>query len=144
MGNRDRKYNFCGTTLVAGNSRPLCPMPTHRLPVNAGIASEDTLVSHFPLPSAAHCTESLFAPLSAMRNSLWMRFQLYSRVSGFKLCYALYTPDVCVCQVLFCVCCGHDKKGGSRPSLTNEYYQYSRTTPRTMPMISAYVPSMGS
>ena len=98
MGNRDRKSNFCGTTLVAGNSRPLCPVPTHRLPVNAGIASEDTPVSRFPLPSAAHCTESLFAPLSALRNSLWMRFQLYSRVLGFKLCYALYTPNVQPCQ----------------------------------------------
>ena len=34
--------------------RPLCPVPTHRLPCNAGNASKDTWVSLFPLPSAAH------------------------------------------------------------------------------------------
>ena len=43
----------------------------------------------------------LFAPLSAVRNSLWMRLQLYSRFCGFKLCYALYTPWVQICQALF-------------------------------------------
>ena len=42
-GNKDRKDTFCGTTLFAVLRRPLCPVPTHRLPVNAGIASEDTL-----------------------------------------------------------------------------------------------------
>ena len=124
IGNKDRKDNFCGTTLFAAVKRPLCPVPTHRLPVNAGIASEDTLVSHFPLPSAAHFSESLFAPLSALRNSLWMRFRFYSRLNGFKLCYALYTRNVFVCQELFCAVGGQDP-------------QYSRTTPRTMPMISA-------
>ena len=34
--------------------RPLCTVPTHRLPVNAGNASEDTEANLFPLPSAAH------------------------------------------------------------------------------------------
>ena len=101
-----QKIHFCGTTLLAGNL-PLCPVPTHRLPVNAGNASEDTLVSHFSLPSAAHLSDPLFAPLSAMRCSLWMRFRLYSRVKGFKLCYALYTSDVYVCQELFCANGGH-------------------------------------
>ena len=42
-----------GTTLIAG-VRPLFPMPTHRLPHNAGNASADTQVSPFALPSAAH------------------------------------------------------------------------------------------
>ena len=49
-----QKIHFCGTTLFAGSLRPLCPVPTHRLPVNAGNASEDTKVALFPLPSAAH------------------------------------------------------------------------------------------
>ena len=43
LGNKDRKYDFCGTTLLAGKSGRLCPVPTHRLPLNAGNASEDTL-----------------------------------------------------------------------------------------------------
>ena len=54
-GNKDRNNIFCGTTLFAVVKRPLCPVPTHRLPVNAGNASEDTEgTSSFSLPSAAH------------------------------------------------------------------------------------------
>ena len=40
-GNKDRKYNFCGTTLFAGKPTAR-PTPTRRLPNNAGNASEDT------------------------------------------------------------------------------------------------------
>ena len=36
------KTFFCGTTLIAVQNGHLCPVPTHRLPVNAGNASEDT------------------------------------------------------------------------------------------------------
>ena len=62
MGNKDRK--FCGATLFAGINRPLCPVQTHRLPVNAGNASEDTEgTSSFSLPSAAHLL-SRFSPRS--------------------------------------------------------------------------------
>ena len=103
-----QKRQFLRYHLVCRKIRPLCPVPTHRLPVNAGNASEDTLVAHFPLPSAAHYTDPLFAPLSALRCSLWMRFRLYSRFKGFKLCYALYTTNVCVCQELFCASDGQE------------------------------------
>ena len=78
-----QKVHFCGTTLFAGSLRPLCPVPTHRLPVNAGNASEDTLAAPFPPALSGPFAAPLFAPLSAMRNSLWMRLQFYFRFSGF-------------------------------------------------------------
>ena len=64
-------------------NRPLSTVPTHRLPNNAGIASEDTRKSVLPAlggPFAA----PLFALLSALRDSLWMRLQLYFRVFGLS------------------------------------------------------------
>ena len=82
--NKDRIDRFCGTTLFAGNPGRSVTVPTHRLPDNAGNASEDTLVAQFPLPSAAHYTNPLFAPLSALRHSLWMRCGLYSRLIGLS------------------------------------------------------------
>lgn len=65
LGNKDRKNNFCGTTLFA-EKRPLISAPTRRLPDNAGNASEDTLVTHFPLPSAAHLLPRFLPP-----SQLW-------------------------------------------------------------------------
>ena len=64
MGNKDRNNKFCGTTLFAEKIRPLSTVPTHRLPHNAGTASEDTrksVLSALGGPFAA----PLFAPLSA-------------------------------------------------------------------------------
>ena len=86
MGNKDRK--LCGATLFAGINRPLCPVPTHRLPVNAGNASEDTKAKPVLPALGGPFAAPLFAPLSALGNSLWMRLQLYFRVCGFlfKLC----------------------------------------------------------
>jgi len=79
-----QKIHFCGTTLFAGSLRPLCPVPTHRLPVNAGNASEDT--EEIPVLPAlgGPFAAPLFAPLSALRHSLWMRWQLYFRVHGLS------------------------------------------------------------
>ena len=67
MGEQGQKVNFCGTTLFAELLRPLCPVPTHRLPVNAGNASKDT-EEFLPVPLAlgGPFAESLFAPLSAI------------------------------------------------------------------------------
>ena len=53
-GNKDRK-NISAVPPCLPVFRPLCPVPTHRLPRNAGNASKDTRgASPFPLPSAAH------------------------------------------------------------------------------------------
>ena len=92
MGNRDRKYNFCGTTLLAGKSSRLITVPTHRLPVNAGNASEDTKASPFPPALCGPFAAPLFAPLSAPGTLCGCAIQLYFRFNGFviKLCF-LYT-----------------------------------------------------
>ena len=53
-GNKDRK-NISAVPPCLPEIRPLTPVPTHRLPRNAGNASKDTRGdSPFPLPSAAH------------------------------------------------------------------------------------------
>ena len=53
-GNKDRK-NISAVPPCLPEIRPLTPMPTHRLPRNAGNASKDTRgTPPFPLPSAAH------------------------------------------------------------------------------------------
>ena len=51
--------------MFAVSNDRLRTMPTHRLPDNAGTASEDTLDTHFPLPSAAH-----LLPRSSLRSQL--------------------------------------------------------------------------
>ena len=57
-----------------------------------------------PFPSALSgpFAAPLFAPLSAMRNSLWMRLQFYFRLNGFiiKLC-SLYTICAGLSSVIF-------------------------------------------
>ena len=99
-GNKDRK--LCGATLFAGINRPLCPVPTHRLPVNAGNASEDTKAKPVLPALGGPFAAPLFAPLSALGNSLWMRLQLYFRVFGFlfKLCL-LNTKSVFLSRTFF-------------------------------------------
>ena len=102
-----QKVHFLRYHLVCRINRPLCPVPTHRLPVNAGNASEDTQgdpFSHCPLRPI--CCPAFRSALSC-RNSLWMRCQLYSRIDGFWICYACYTTNMCVCQELFCATDGH-------------------------------------
>ena len=91
-GEQGQKIHFCGTTLFAGMIRPLCPVPTHRLPVNAGIASEDTLgcpISPCPrrpiccsafrpaLSSAGLSVDALAVLLPRLRFSLWMTWLYY-------------------------------------------------------------------
>ena len=52
--NKDRKSISAVPPCLPKKFGHLSPVPTHRLPVNAGKASEDTKVAPFPLPSAAH------------------------------------------------------------------------------------------
>ncbi len=59
-------------------------MPTHPLPDNAGIASEDTKRSAFPPALGGPFAGLLTALLSAMQDSLWERHQLYFRLIGFR------------------------------------------------------------
>jgi len=89
-GNKDRKDFFCGTTLFAGKSDRSVTVPTHRLPVNAGIASEDTLDEiHFPLPSAAHLLNrfSLCSQLCRTLCGCASSFTSASMVSNYDMLF---------------------------------------------------------
>ena len=96
-----QKKQFSAVPPCLPEIRPLCTAPTRRLPVNAGNASEDTLVTHFPLPSAAHLLPRFSLCSQLCRTLCGCALQLYFRFVGFDLCYALYTPFVYVCQELF-------------------------------------------
>ena len=97
-----QKIQFLRYHLACRFPRPLTPMPTHRLPHNAGKASKDTQAQPFPSALGGPFAAPLFAPLSAMRNSLWMRLQFYFRLNGFiiKLC-SLYTICAGLSSVIF-------------------------------------------
>ena len=82
-------------------SRPLIPVPTHRLPHNAGIASKILGPKPVPFALCGPFAAPLHAPLSAPGTLCGGDKQLYFRFVGFKICYAYLTPSVCVCQVLF-------------------------------------------
>ena len=72
IGNKDR-MNILRYHLVCRRSDHLMQMPTHPLPNNAGNASEDTRDEPVPPALDGPFANPLFAPLSALRNSLWMR-----------------------------------------------------------------------
>ena len=72
LGNKDR-MNILRYHLVCRRSDHLMQMPTHLLPSNAGNASEDTKDEPVPPALDGPFANPLFAPLSALRNSLWMR-----------------------------------------------------------------------
>ena len=103
--------------------RPLSPVPTHRLPVNAGNASEDTRVSPFPLPSAAHLPD---------------RFSLRSQLCGTLCgCASGFTPASVVSKYVMPI--KHEMCAFVKNFFTPcaDDSQYSRTTALTMPIISA-------
>lgn len=72
MGNKDR-IDILRYHLVCCETQPLMQMPTHPLPDNAGIASEDTKDEPVPPALGGPFAAPLFALLSALQNSLWMR-----------------------------------------------------------------------
>ena len=96
------------------------------------LAMRQKILWYTPFPSAlgGPFAAPLFALLSAMQNSLWMRLAALLPLRWFQLMLRhLYTIRVCLSRTFF-----HRER---------TIFQYSRTTPLTMPMISALVPSMG-
>ena len=73
IGNKDR-IDILRYHLVCRRSDHLNRMPTHPLPDNAGIASEDTWDKPVPPALGGPFANPLFAPLPAIRSSLWTRF----------------------------------------------------------------------
>ena len=73
IGNKDRKDNFCGTTLLAEKSGHLRNGANTPSALNAGNTSSDTRDrSLSPCPLRPICCPALRSVLS-FRNSLWMR-----------------------------------------------------------------------
>ena len=64
-------------------------------PVTQAMRQKILGVSPFPSALGGPFAAPLFAPLSAMRNSLWMRLQFYFRVQGLLL-------SVCVIKLQKC------------------------------------------
>ena len=88
-----QKIHFLRYHLVCRKIRPLCTVPTHRLPVNAGIASEDTLENPFPPALSGPFAAPLFAPFSAPGTLCGCALQFYFRLNGFgiRLCFLYYS-----------------------------------------------------
>ena len=73
IGNKDRKYS-CGTTLFAAFRGHLSNGANTPSALNAGTTSSDTQeMIPFPPALGGPFAAPLFASLSAVRNSLWMR-----------------------------------------------------------------------
>ena len=131
-GNKDRKYNFCGTTLFAGKPTAR-PAPTRRLPSNAGNASEDTQAHALSLcPRRPICCPASRFPLSFGKLSVDALAALLPRLwfAVLKL-FSLYTKSNCLSRTFF------KKISGTCGQMFFTDAQYSRTTPLTTPMIWA-------
>ena len=73
MGNRDRKYNFCGTTLLAANAAASQRCQHTVCPLTLAMRQKILWESPFPPALGGPFAAPLFALLSALQNSLWMR-----------------------------------------------------------------------
>ena len=83
--NKDRKYNFCGTTLFAGKPATSITVPTHRLPLTQAIRQQ--ILRRIPFPSAlgGPFAAPLFAPLSAAGTLCGCAAQFYFRFCGLNI-----------------------------------------------------------
>ena len=102
MGNKDRKYNFCGTTLFAGKNRPLCRRQHAVCPVTLAMRQQILRIPPVPSTLGGPFAAPLFASLSALGNSQWMRLQLYFRVCGLLIrLHPLYTIANHLSSIIF-------------------------------------------
>lgn len=99
-GNKDR-IDILRYHLVCRRSDHLMQMPTHPLPHNAGIASEDTWLAPFPLPSAAHLPVRLPPCSQQCRTLCGCASDFTSASTVSKSTCGHYTPPPSVCQALF-------------------------------------------
>ena len=101
QGSKDRNAISAVPPCLPEYSDRLMTAPTRRLPVNAGIASEDTEDDARSLcPRRPICCSAFRPALSSAGLSVDALAALLPR-PWFMLCYACYTPKVSVCQALF-------------------------------------------
>ena len=77
-----QKVDFCGTTLFAVKTATSVRCQHTGCPLTLAMRQKILRYSPFPPALGGPFAAPLFAPLSAMRNSLWMRLQLYFRFLG--------------------------------------------------------------
>ena len=97
-----QKRHFCGTTLFAGN--PTASLRRQHAACPLTLAMRQKILGANPFPPALRgpFAAPLFAPLSAMQNSLWMRLAalLPLRWFQFMLCH-LYIICVRLSRTFF-------------------------------------------
>jgi len=76
-------------------------VPTHRLPHNAGIASEDTEEALSPCPRRPICRSAFRPALSSAGLSVDALSALLPLLRFALWTWNLYTPGMSVCQELF-------------------------------------------
>ena len=81
-GTRTGNTKSCGTTLLAGKSGRLTPVPTHRLPITPAMRQKILGVAPFPPALSGPFAAPLFAPLSAPGTLCGCAMQLYFRFNG--------------------------------------------------------------
>ena len=94
MGNKDRKYTFCGTTLFAAKCSRSARCQHTGCPLTLALRRKILRKIPVPLALGGPFAGPLFALLSALQNSLWMRFRLYLRRLRFFY-VMLIKHDVC-------------------------------------------------
>ena len=101
-GTRTELTNSAVPPCLPFAKRPLCTVPTHRLPHNAGIASEDTWEHPFSLPSAAHLLLR-FSPRSQLCGTLCGCAGSFTSASSVCLLNleSLYTRKVRLSRTFF-------------------------------------------
>ena len=122
---------FAKTTALHGANTPPATSRRHCVRGYLGTPVLPALGGPFAAP--------LFAPLSALRDSLWMRWQLYFRFFGlpFELGTFIHQKSPFVKNFF-------PRHKDFFFLFQENYFQYSRTTPFTSPRIWAWVPSMGA
>ena len=84
-GNKDRKYISAVPPCLQGSPCRSSRCQHTGCPVTQATRQKILRISPFPSALGGPFAAPLFAPLSAMRNSLWMRLQFYFRLKGLVL-----------------------------------------------------------
>ena len=83
-GNKDRTNKFCGTTLFAVRKNDRSARCQHTACQITPALRQRILRKPFLPALGGPFADPLFAPLSALRDSLWMRCRLYFRFFGLR------------------------------------------------------------
>ena len=123
IGNKDRKDNFCGTTLFAGRSGRSARCQHTGCPLTLAMRRKILRFPRSPRPGRPICR-------SAFRSALSCAVLSVDALSALL-------PLQWFAVLKLWMLCNKSVRLSSTNFLELRTNQYSRTTPRTMPMISA-------